>query len=90
MNLSGISVQALLDEFDADPQRDMIVLYDDLDLPLGTLADEGTGKRLPGIMARDPMTGALSTDEWLRLRIGVGSETVGLESVRGAAARITC
>ena len=43
MNLSGIAVQALLHEFDADPQRDMIVLYDDLDLPLGTVADEGTG-----------------------------------------------
>ena len=29
MNLSGISVQALVKEFDADALRDLIVLYDD-------------------------------------------------------------
>jgi len=37
MNLSGISVQALVKEFDADPARDLIVIYDEIALSLGSL-----------------------------------------------------
>ena len=36
MNLSGLSVRALVEEFDAT-QQDLLVLYDELALPLGTL-----------------------------------------------------
>ncbi|HEY2858007.1 MAG TPA: aminoacyl-tRNA hydrolase, partial [Terracidiphilus sp.] len=36
MNLSGASVAALVREFEADPQQDMLVIYDELDLALGT------------------------------------------------------
>ncbi len=43
MNLSGISVQALVKEFDADPARDLIVIYDEIALPLGSLAHPGAG-----------------------------------------------
>ena len=81
MNLSGIAVQALLHEFDADPQRDMIVLYDDLDLPLGRLQMKERGSAAGHNGARS-VAAALRTDEWLRLRIGVGSEMSGLEGAR--------
>ena len=81
MNLSGIAVQALLHEFDADPQRDMIVLYDDLDLPLGRLQMKERGSAAGHNGARS-VAGALRTDEWLRLRIGVGSEMSVLEGSR--------
>ena len=37
MNLSGLSVAALVEEFDVDPRRDLLVLYDELALPLGAL-----------------------------------------------------
>jgi PTH1 family peptidyl-tRNA hydrolase len=37
MNLSGISVQALVREFDVDPARDLIVIYDEVALSLGSL-----------------------------------------------------
>src|SRR5512133_2542963 len=37
MNLSGLSVRELVDEYEIDPVKDLIVIYDDLDLPLGTL-----------------------------------------------------
>ena len=37
MNLSGVSVQALVREYEVDPQRDVIVLYDEIALALGTL-----------------------------------------------------
>ena len=36
MNLSGMSVRALVKEFEVEPSRDLIVIHDELDLPLGT------------------------------------------------------
>ena len=38
MNLSGTAVQALVREYEVDPQRDLIVLYDEVAFPLGTCA----------------------------------------------------
>ena len=37
MNLSGLSVAALVGEFEIDPARDLLVMYDELDLPLGVV-----------------------------------------------------
>ena len=37
MNLSGLAVAALLREFEADPARDLLVIYDELDLTLGKI-----------------------------------------------------
>ncbi len=42
MNLSGISVQALVKEL-MPMTRDLIVIYDEIALPLGSLAHPGTG-----------------------------------------------
>jgi len=36
MNLSGLAVAALVKEFEADPAQDLLVIYDELDLTLGT------------------------------------------------------
>ena len=36
MNLSGLAVAALVREFEVDPARDLLVIYDELDLTLGT------------------------------------------------------
>ena len=44
MNLSGISVQALVKEFDADATRDLIVIYDEIALPPGLAAHSGAGQ----------------------------------------------
>ncbi len=35
MNLSGLAVAALVREFEADPARDLLVIYDELDLRWG-------------------------------------------------------
>ena len=72
MNLSGAAVSALLEEFEADPARDLLVIYDELDLPLGTLKIRERGSPAGHNGARS-VTGALGTQEWLRLRIGVGA-----------------
>ena len=71
MNLSGASVAALVREFEADPQQDLLVLYDELDLTLGTFKIRERGSPAGHNGARS-VTGALGTEEWLRLRIGVG------------------
>jgi len=71
MNLSGASVAALVREFEADPARDLLVIYDELDLTLGTLKIRERGSAAGHNGARS-ITGALGSQEWLRLRIGVG------------------
>lgn len=71
MNLSGAAVAALVREFEADPARDLLVIYDELDLTLGTLKIRERGSPAGHNGARS-VTGALDTEEWLRLRIGVG------------------
>src|ERR1035437_7040018 len=71
MNLSGASVSALVREFEADPARDLLVIYDELDLTLGTFKIRERGSPA-GHNGAKSITGALGGQEWLRLRIGVG------------------
>jgi PTH1 family peptidyl-tRNA hydrolase len=71
MNLSGASVAALVREFEADPAQDLLVIYDELDLVLGTFRIRERGTPAGHNGARS-ITGALGSQEWLRLRIGVG------------------
>jgi PTH1 family peptidyl-tRNA hydrolase len=71
MNLSGIAVSALVQEFEADPAKDMLVIYDELDLTLGTFKIRERGSPAGHNGARS-ITGSLGSQEWLRLRIGVG------------------
>ncbi len=73
MNLSGVSVAALVKEFEADPSEDLLVIYDELDLALGTFKIRERGSPAGHNGARS-ITGALGTQEWLRLRIGVGPD----------------
>jgi PTH1 family peptidyl-tRNA hydrolase len=70
MNLSGLSVAALMNEMDLGVE-DLIVLYDELDFPLGTLrlAQRGSANGHNGVKS---VSGVLGTEEWLRVRIGVG------------------
>jgi PTH1 family peptidyl-tRNA hydrolase len=72
MNLSGLSVAALVQELEiAVPSQDVIVIYDELDLPLGTLRIRERGSE-NGHNGAISVSGALGTQEWLRIRIGVG------------------
>jgi len=77
MNLSGLSVGALVDELELEvddgPPRNLLVLYDELDLPLGRLRIRERGSPAGHNGARS-VSGALGTDEWWRIRIGVGPE----------------
>ena len=72
MNLSGLSVAALVRELEiVIPGEDLIVLYDELAFPLGELRlkERGSANGHNGVKS---ISGALGTEEWLRVRIGVG------------------
>jgi PTH1 family peptidyl-tRNA hydrolase len=73
MNLSGLAVAALGWEFEADPAKDLLVIYDELDLKLGTFKIRERGSTAGHNGARS-ITGTLGGQEWLRLRIGVAQD----------------
>jgi PTH1 family peptidyl-tRNA hydrolase len=70
MNLSGLSVAALIQELEIS-REDVIVLYDELALPLGTIRmrERGSANGHNGVKS---ISSVLGTEEWLRIRIGVG------------------
>ncbi len=70
MNLSGLSVAALLKDLDL-PVEDLIVLYDELAIPLGQIRvrERGSAGGHNGVKS---ISGVLGTEEWTRIRIGVG------------------
>jgi peptidyl-tRNA hydrolase, PTH1 family len=73
MNLSGLSVRELVSEHQVDVTRDLIVIYDELDLPLGTIRIRQRGSSA-GHNGMESILGALDTDEFLRIRLGVAPE----------------
>ena len=76
MNLSGLSVAALVRELEIeDVTKDVIVLYDELAFPLGRfrIAERGSANGHNGVKS---VSGALGTEEWIRVRIGVGKAAV--------------
>ena len=73
MNLSGISVRELLREYEAKPESDLIVIQDELDFPLGTLRIH-TRRSSAGHNGIESIIGALNTQDFLRIRIGVAPE----------------
>jgi PTH1 family peptidyl-tRNA hydrolase len=70
MNLSGMAVRELVEEFEAEPSRDLIVIYDELDLPLGTLRIRERGSSA-GHNGLESVLGALETPEFTRIRLGI-------------------
>jgi len=73
MNLSGIAVRELVREYDVQPEQDLIVLQDELDFPLGTLRIH-TRRSSAGHNGIESIIGALGTQDFLRIRMGVAPE----------------
>src|SRR5260370_23889521 len=73
MNLSGLSVRELVVEHQVDVKRDLIVIYDELDLPLGAIRIRQRG-RSAGHNGMESILGALGTDEFLRIRLGIAPD----------------
>ena len=73
MNLSGASVAELVREYEVKPEEDLVVLYDELDLPFGTLRVRPRG-RSAGHNGMQSVISALSTQEITRVRMGIGPD----------------
>ena len=74
MNLSGMSVRELIDEYGLNPESDLIVIYDELDLPFGSLRVRQRGSAA-GHNGMKSVIGALDTQEVTRIRLGIGPDT---------------
>jgi peptidyl-tRNA hydrolase, PTH1 family len=74
MNLSGVAVRMLLERYEGNP-AEMIVVLDEIDLPWGMLRirDKGRNSTHNGLKS---IIGAIGTDEFLRIRIGVAPEKI--------------
>jgi len=73
MNLSGISVRELVVRHEIRPESDLIVIYDELDFPLGTIRIRQRGSSA-GHNGMKSIIGALDTQEFLRIRLGIAPE----------------
>jgi peptidyl-tRNA hydrolase, PTH1 family len=81
MNLSGLSVRELVAEHQVDVKQDLIVIYDELDLPLGTMRIRQRGSSA-GHNGVESILGALDTNEFLRIRLGIGPDHKLADSVK--------
>ena len=70
MNLSGQSAIGLVHAFGIPPER-LLVVYDDVDLPLGRLRVRSSGGS-GGHNGVRSITAALNTDRFPRVRVGIG------------------
>jgi len=73
MNLSGLSVRELVDEYQADPVKDLLVIYDELDLPLGSIRVRKQGSAA-GHNGMKSILEALGSQEVQRIRLGVAPD----------------
>ncbi len=72
MNLSGKSVSALLNRFHIEPHH-LIVLSDDINLPVGTIRIRKDGSA-GGHNGLKSIINSIGTQQFIRIRIGVGEQ----------------
>ena len=80
MNRSGAAVAPLLALPDFDPSRDLMILVDDVALPMGRFRLRGAGSA-GGHNGLKSVEGVLRRQDYSRLRIGVGPVPPGLDAL---------
>ena len=88
MNLSGNSISRLVKRYKIDP-ADMIIIHDDLDLPLGKIRVR-QGGRSAGHKGIESIIACLENSDFIRIRVGIGRPddmmtTAGATFVRNLA-----
>lgn len=80
MNNSGEAVREITDYYKVDPESELIVLYDDISLPVGTLRirDKGSAGGHNGIKS---LIQHLGTQVFLRIKVGVGDKIPEMDLV---------
>ena len=79
MNNSGDGVRYLLERFSAKPS-DLVIIYDDMDLPVGKVRIRAGGSA-GGHRGMASIIGAAGTHGIVRIRIGIGHPQPGLDSI---------
>lgn len=71
MNLSGLSVKKVVEEYGITVRDEMIILHDDLDVKFGSskVKNGGSGRGHNGIRS---VVSSLGTSDFTRYRIGIG------------------
>jgi PTH1 family peptidyl-tRNA hydrolase len=69
MNLSGLAVARLMQNYELEP-RDLLVLVDEIEIPLGMIRIRPRGSA-GGHNGLKSIVGALESDDFTRLRMGV-------------------
>lgn len=69
MNLSGGAVRRLLEKYELTP-AELVVVYDDLDLPWGSLRIRPKGSA-GGHNGMKSVIGSIGTDDFTRVRLGI-------------------
>jgi len=80
MNNSGAGLRAAMRQTDADPATDLLVAADDVDLPLGRVRLRRSGSAGGHNGLRD-IIATLGSDEFNRLRVGIGRSGETVEHV---------
>ena len=78
MNESGVSIAALVRRHGIEGWKQLVIVHDELDLPPATLKVKDGGG-LAGHNGLRSITQHLKTQEYLRVRIGVGKPPGGKE-----------
>ena len=76
MNLSGGPVREMANYFKIDPETELIVIYDDIDLEPGQLRIRKQGSA-GGHNGLKDIIGRLGTQKFMRVKIGVGAKPKG-------------
>jgi PTH1 family peptidyl-tRNA hydrolase len=80
MNRSGAAIAPLRDLPDFDPSKHLLVLVDDVALPVGRFRLRGAGSA-GGHNGLKSVEGVLQRQDYARLRIGVGPAAPGLDDL---------
>lgn len=78
MNLSGESIRPLTDYYKIDPTTELIVVSDDVSLPPGQIRIRKKGSA-GGHNGLKSVIGQLGSEEFYRIRIGVGEKPKGYD-----------
>ena len=87
MNLSGESIRELVDYYKIDPERELIVFSDDIELPPGYIRVRPKGSA-GGHNGLKNIIGLLGTEKFMRIRIGVGKKPEHMDLVSHVLGRI--
>jgi PTH1 family peptidyl-tRNA hydrolase len=88
MNLSGQAVSALRGWYKIDPARELLVVYDDMDLPFAKLRfrERGSAGTHNGMRS---IVGQLGGNEFPRLRVGIGQAPGKMDAAAYVLARFS-